>query len=73
MKFTFECQKQSLRSERIALPPGEGHTLTLFKTKIADFRTLFKAELRFLILCLRHLTRILILYKTIRILKLFLI
>ena len=33
------------------------HTLTLFKTKIADFSTLFKTELRFLIPCLRHLTR----------------
>ena len=33
------------------------HTLTLFKTKIADFLTLFKTEFRFLIPCLRHLTR----------------
>ena len=33
------------------------HTLTLFKTKIADFPTLFKIEFRFLIPCLRHLTR----------------
>ena len=33
------------------------HTLTLFKTKIADFPTLFKTESRFLIPCLRHLTR----------------
>ena len=33
------------------------HTLTLFKTKIADFPTLFKTEFRFLIPCLRHLTR----------------
>ena len=33
------------------------HTLTLFKTKIADFPTLFKAEFRCLIPCLRHLTR----------------
>ena len=31
------------------------HTLTLFKTNIADFPTLFKTELRFLIPCLRHL------------------
>ena len=30
------------------------HTLTLFKTKIADFPTLFKTEFRFLIPCLRH-------------------
>ena len=30
------------------------HTLTLFKTKIADFPALFKAEFRFLIPCLRH-------------------
>ena len=33
------------------------HTLTLFKTNIADFPTLFKTEFRFLIPCLRHLTR----------------
>ena len=54
----------------VALPPGGGgysiypwvarcgpdpHTLTLFKTNIADFPTLFKTELRFLIPCLRHL------------------
>ena len=39
-----------------ALLPGP-HTLTLFKTKIADFLTLFKTEFRFLIPCLRHLTR----------------
>ena len=31
------------------------HTLTLFKTNIADFPTLFKTELRFLIPWLRHL------------------
>ena len=30
------------------------HTLTLFKTKIADFPTLFKTQFRFLIRCLRH-------------------
>ena len=36
------------------------HTLTLFKTNMADFPTLFKTEFRFLIPCLRHLTRILI-------------
>ena len=29
-------------------------TLTLFKTKIADFPTQFKTEFRFLIPCLRH-------------------
>ena len=34
------------------------HTLTLFKTKIADFPTLFKTEFRFLIPCLRHLISI---------------
>ena len=34
------------------------HTLTLFKTKIADFPTLFKTEFRFLIPCLRHLINI---------------
>ena len=32
------------------------HTLTLFKTNIADFSTLFKTEFRFLIPCLRHLS-----------------
>ena len=31
------------------------HTLTLFKTNIADFSTLFKTELRFLTPCSRHL------------------
>ena len=30
------------------------HTLTLFKTKTADFPTLFKTEFRFLIPSLRH-------------------
>ena len=34
------------------------HTLTLFKTNIADFPTLFKTEFRFLIPCLRHLINI---------------
>ena len=34
------------------------HTLTLCKTKIADFPTLFKTEFRFLIPCLRHLINI---------------
>ena len=33
------------------------HTLTLFKTNIADFLTHFKTEFRFLIPCLRHLTQ----------------
>ena len=33
------------------------HTLSLFKTKISDFPTLFKTEFRFLVPCLRHLTR----------------
>ena len=41
------------------------HTLTLFKTNIADFPTLFKTEFRFLIPCLRHLTRNHTLCKTI--------
>ena len=36
------------------------HTLTLLKTNIVDFPTLFKTEFRFLIPCFRHLTRILI-------------
>ena len=30
------------------------HTLTLFKTNIADYPTLFKTEFRFLIPSLRH-------------------
>ena len=34
------------------------HNLTLFKTNIADFPTLFKTEFRFLIPCLRHLINI---------------
>ena len=42
-------------------PPIMPHTLTLFKTKIADkiadFPTLFKTEFPFLIPCLRRLTR----------------
>ena len=41
------------------------YTLTLFKTKIADFPSLFKTEFRFLIPCLRHLTRNHTLCKTI--------
>ena len=41
------------------------HTLALFKTKIADFPSLFKTEFRFLIRCLRHLTRNHTLCKTI--------
>ena len=41
------------------------HSLTLFKTKIVDFSTLFKTEFRFLMPCLRHLTRNHILRKTI--------
>ena len=38
------------------------HTLTLFKRKTADFPALLKTEFRFLIPCLRHLTRNLISY-----------
>ena len=41
------------------------YTATLFKTKIADFPTLFYTEFRFLIPCLRHLTRNHTLCKTI--------
>ena len=41
------------------------HTMTLLKTKIADFPTMFKTESRFLIPCLRHLTRNHTLCKTI--------
>ena len=33
------------------------HTLTLFKTNIADFPTHFKTEFQFLIPCLGHLTQ----------------
>ena len=48
------------------LRPGPApHILTSFKTKIADFPTLFKTEFRFLIPCLRHLTRNHVLCKTI--------
>ena len=47
---------------RFGLAP---HTLTLFKTKIAYFPTLFETEFRFLIPCLRHLTRNHTLCKTI--------
>ena len=47
---------------RYGAPP---HTLTLFKTNIADFPTLFKTEFRFLIPYLRHLTRNHTLCKTI--------
>ena len=36
--------------------PGPSYP-DLFKTKIADFPTLFRTEFRFLIPCLRHLTR----------------
>ena len=39
---------------RCEAPP---RTLTLFKTKIADFPTLFKTAFQFLIPGLRHLTR----------------
>ena len=41
------------------------YTLTLFKTKVTDFPTLFKTEFQFLIPCLRHLTRNHTLSKTI--------
>ena len=33
---------------------GTRYSLTLFKTNIADFPSLFETEFRFLILCLRH-------------------
>ena len=36
---------------------GPGPSYPLFETKIADFPTLFKTEFRYLIPCLRHLTR----------------
>ena len=52
----------TLRVRRCGPAP---HTLTLFKTKIADFPTLFKTEFRFLIPCLRHLTQNHTLCKTI--------
>ena len=68
------------RTDTIVLPGGGGgysmypgvgrggaapHTQTRFKTNIADFPTLFKTEFRFLIHCLRHLTRNHTLCKTI--------
>ena len=37
------------------IPGCAPHTLTLFKTDIADFPTLFKTEFRFLIPCLRQI------------------
>ena len=46
------------------LQPGPSYP-DLFKTKIADFPTLFRTEFRFLIPCLRHLTRNHTLCKTI--------
>ena len=39
---------------------GPPHTLTLFKTNIADFPTLFKTEFQFLIPCLSQRKSILI-------------
>ena len=71
----FTVKKYQLTTlTRLLLPGGGGystylwvercraapHTLTLFKINIADFPTLFKTELRFLISCLRHLSQILI-------------
>ena len=68
------------KAPRLPPPGGEGatryilgwggvapapHTLALFKTKIADFPSLFKTEFRFLTPCLRHLTRNHTLCKTI--------
>ena len=55
----------SLLVSLMAILPFEPHTLTLFTTKIADFLTLFKTEFRFLISCLRHLSRNHTLCKTI--------
>ena len=68
----FQCLTIILKAKAPRLPPGGGgysiypwvgrcgpapHTLDLFKTKIAHFLSMFKTEFRFLIPCLRHLTR----------------
>ena len=61
--FTKKMETFYLPREGYSIYPWMGrcgaapHTLTLFKTYIADFPTLFKTEFRFLIPCLRHLTR----------------
>ena len=66
--WKISCQ-QSVWSNFSAMQskirPVLSRDLTLFKTKFADFPTLFKTEFRFLIPCLRHLTRNHTLCKTI--------
>ena len=63
-RHVFDTKTDQLTYEpggRYSIYPRAGrcgpapHTLTLFKTNITDFPTLFKTELRFLIPCLRHL------------------
>ena len=70
-RFNVVCHQEPSTGTSISIPGGGGdsiypwvgrcgaapHTLTLFKTNIADFPTLFKTEFRFLIPCLRHLTQ----------------
>ena len=65
LRVLSRTKNVSLLVSLMAILPFEPHTLTLFKTKIADFLTLFKTEFRFLISCLRHLTRNHTLCKTI--------
>ena len=76
----FQCLTIILKAKAPRLPPGGEGVLNIslggevwpspsypgpFKTKIADFLSLFKTELRFLIPCLRHLTQNHTLCKTI--------
>ena len=44
-----------LRESRVGRCGPAAQTLTLFKTRISNFPTLFKTECQFLIPCLRHL------------------
>ena len=44
-----------LTESRVGRCGPAAQTLTLFKTQISDFPTLFKTECQFLIPCLRHL------------------
>ena len=59
---TAECSFSGMNPGGYSIYPWVGrcgaapHTLTLFKTNITDFPTLFKKEFRFLIPCLRHLS-----------------
>ena len=65
-KIRLFCSLQWQMTDHVCTPGGDSiypwvgwygpasHSLTLFKTNIADFPTLFKTEFRFLIPCLRH-------------------